>query len=598
MLTKPPHESIACCCFGDLCNNSTDLEFIFPDDYSVQSTEIQKFTTAKSLPIKENASSSGGQGDSNLTLLITVPAVFFLLALCFTLLYKFFRHRPKSFNFPLHFRGSKSKCSCNFHQNKSSASACTCGRTVKSSGENKLMNGSANLETSSNDKQWFSKNELEGLGSSVKKVELISHGCFGQVWHGRYKSCESITSEGDGALKSMSELDVAVKIFRTVQKESWETEVNFYRIPGISHPNILKYYGADQVVNNESEPPELEFWLVTEYHELGSLHDFFVSHTLSWTDLLRLAIGIARGLSHLHSEQNSPNVVAGHHLKPSVAHRDLNSRNILLKNDLTACIADFGLAIRFEPDFFPSTAHPQLGTRRYMAPEVLDGAIQFTRDAYLRIDVYAMGLVFWELMSRCYGDENSPLEITSPYRAPFESELGAAPTIEELRHFIVYEKRRPKFESAWDCYPSMRALWETVEECWDQDAEARLSAGCVTERLTSLSHQPWSGFQPLDRCMLSSMPFGSGVSPLHPLYELIHSPTLVPTRTAPTIHSPSRAVPGGTVFFPVPSTSVPAMSSPTGLSLATSLPVPYCAHELPKSAACPPSSSSISSVHP
>ena len=44
--------------------------------------------------------------------------------------------------------------------------------------------------------------------------------------------------------------------------------------------------------------------------------------------------------------------------------------------------------------------HTQVGTSRYMAPEVLEGAISFQREAYLRIDVYAFGLILWELASR------------------------------------------------------------------------------------------------------------------------------------------------------------------------------------------------------
>lgn len=36
-----------------------------------------------------------------------------------------------------------------------------------------------------------------------------------------------------------------------------------------------------------------------------------------------------------------------------------------------------------------------------MAPEVLEGAINFQRDSFLRIDMYAVGLVLWELASRC-----------------------------------------------------------------------------------------------------------------------------------------------------------------------------------------------------
>lgn len=45
--------------------------------------------------------------------------------------------------------------------------------------------------------------------------------------------------------------------------------------------------------------------------------------------------------------------------------------------------------------------HFKVGTRRYMAPEVLEGAINFSREAFLRIDMYAFGLCLWELLSRC-----------------------------------------------------------------------------------------------------------------------------------------------------------------------------------------------------
>lgn len=49
-----------------------------------------------------------------------------------------------------------------------------------------------------------------------------------------------------------------------------------------------------------------------------------------------------------------------------------------------------------------------------MAPEVLEGAINFQRDSFLRIDMYAMGLVLWELVSRCSdidGESNRAAEM-------------------------------------------------------------------------------------------------------------------------------------------------------------------------------------------
>ena len=62
----------------------------------------------------------------------------------------------------------------------------------------------------------------------------------------------------------------------------------------------------------------------------------------------------------------------------------------------------------------------QVGTIRYMAPEVLEGAINFSRDAFLRIDMYACALVLWELASRCKMTENN-FQVFD-YKLPFEAE--------------------------------------------------------------------------------------------------------------------------------------------------------------------------------
>lgn len=49
---------------------------------------------------------------------------------------------------------------------------------------------------------------------------------------------------------------------------------------------------------------------------------------------------------HIH-EEILPSKGEGY--KPAIAHRDFKSKNVLLKADLTACIADFDLALVFEP---------------------------------------------------------------------------------------------------------------------------------------------------------------------------------------------------------------------------------------------------------
>ncbi|KAE9411819.1 hypothetical protein Angca_002957, partial [Angiostrongylus cantonensis] len=60
---------------------------------------------------------------------------------------------------------------------------------------------------------------------------------------------------------------------------------------------------------------------------------------------------------------------------------------------LTACIADFGLAAVFSSPQIDDQVTGQVGTFRYMSPEVLEGATEFTIPAFQRIDVYAMALV-------------------------------------------------------------------------------------------------------------------------------------------------------------------------------------------------------------
>ena len=45
------------------------------------------------------------------------------------------------------------------------------------------------------------------------------------------------------------------------------------------------------------------------------------------------------------------------------------------------------------------------------------------------------------------------------------------------------QKARPLIKDHWRLHPGMAALCDTIEECWDQDAEARLSASCVMERI-------------------------------------------------------------------------------------------------------------------
>ncbi|XP_059353748.1 activin receptor type-2A isoform X2 [Carassius carassius] len=291
----------------------------------------------------------------------------------------------------------------------------------------------------------------------LQLLELKARGCFGCVWKAQ------LLNE-----------HVAVKIFPVQNKQSWQSEYEIYSLSGMKHENILHFIGAEKRGNGI----DIELWLITAYHEKGSLTDFLKANVVSWNELCLIAQTFVRGLAYLH--EDIPNLKDGH--KPAIAHRDIKSKNVLLKHDLTACIADFGLALKFEAGKSTGDTHGQVGTRRYMAPEVLEGAISFQRDAFLRIDMYATGLVLWELASRCTAADGPVDE----FCLPFEEEAGLHPSLEDMQDVVVHKKLRPIFREHWLKHTGLAMLCETVEECWDHEAEARLSAGCVEERILSM----------------------------------------------------------------------------------------------------------------
>ena len=83
---------------------------------------------------------------------------------------------------------------------------------------------------------------------------------------------------------------------------------------------------------------------VTTPHYLMSIIVYFRPSIKTWASKFQLlmAHSTATGISHLHTE------IRGTKGKPMIAHRDIKTRNILIKRDLTCVIADFGLAVRYD----------------------------------------------------------------------------------------------------------------------------------------------------------------------------------------------------------------------------------------------------------
>ncbi len=214
------------------------------------------------------------------------------------------------------------------------------------------------------------------IARSIQIGDSIGSGRYGQVYIGRYQGEK-----------------VAVKKFTSWDEKSWFREAEIYRTVLLRHENILGFFASDMVSNNGVT----ELWLITEYHAHGSLYDYLHVKAISQETMLKMSMSICSGLSHLHTE------LFGTQSKPAMAHRDMKSKNILVKSNLTCCIADFGLAVIKESvNTVNVPANPKQGTKRYMSPEILSEAINMLNfESFKQADVYAVGLVLWELCKLC-----------------------------------------------------------------------------------------------------------------------------------------------------------------------------------------------------
>ncbi|XP_054162724.1 putative uncharacterized protein DDB_G0282133 [Oppia nitens] len=330
------------------------------------------------------------------------------------------------------------------------------------------MTGNALPEMSTQDNTSQLCDDYENL----HLIEEIGRGKYGCVWRA-----------------SLNGQTVALKKFRHQYRQYAFNEKDIYLLSFMDLcPSLSRLMAFREMMLVDGR---YEYQLAISYAALGSLQDCLKRQTIDWTTLCKMSQTITQGLAYLHTE-----VTKEGDRKPCVAHRDLTSRNILVNEDKSCMISDFQFAIPTSGSQYCSsnkrldtqrTPLHAVGTLRYMAPEILIGAINLREceSALKQSDVYSLGLVLWEVASRC-SDLYQGIEVP-PYKQPFEKELGLDPTFEQMQVMVTRHKARPLFPDIWkDSNPAIRSLKETIEDCWDHDADARLTALCVVERLHEL----------------------------------------------------------------------------------------------------------------
>jgi class 3 adenylate cyclase/tetratricopeptide (TPR) repeat protein len=180
---------------------------------------------------------------------------------------------------------------------------------------------------------------------------------------------------------------VAIKVPRL---KGAEAEQRFLlearQLAQLNHPGIVTVY--DVGVQDE------KLYIVSDYIQGTSLHVWLNNHQPTWQESARFAVEVAEALAYSHAH--------------CTVHRDVKPENIILQDNQTPVLVDFGLAISDE-----TAGDAELGcisgTPLYMSPEQAAGRGHRIDG---RTDIYSLGVVLYRMLCG-----------RLPFRAPHTSEL-------------------------------------------------------------------------------------------------------------------------------------------------------------------------------
>lgn len=202
----------------------------------------------------------------------------------------------------------------------------------------------------------------------------------GKRLDGRYELQEVIGVGGMAVVyKAYDNIDdriVAVKILKDEFLASEEFRRRFKNeskaIAVLSHPNIVKVYDV-------SYGDKLQY-IVMEYVEGITLKEYIEQQgVISWKETVHFTTQILRALQHAHDK--------------GIVHRDIKPQNIMLLENGTIKVTDFGIA-RFSRSETRTMTDTAIGSVHYISPEQARGDI--TDD---KSDIYSVGVVMYEMLT-------------------------------------------------------------------------------------------------------------------------------------------------------------------------------------------------------
>ncbi|CAN7129659.1 unnamed protein product [Brassica rapa subsp. narinosa] len=288
--------------------------------------------------------------------------------------------------------------------------------------------------------QVFSYEELEEATENFSRE--LGNGGFGTVYYGVLKDGRAV------AVKRLYE--------RSLKRvEQFKNEIDILK--SLKHTNLVILYGC-------TSRHSTELLLVYEYISNGTLADHLhgdraEARPICWPVRLNIAIETASALSFLH--------------KSGIIHRDVKTTNILLDENSTVKVADFGLSRLFSMDQTHVSTAPQ-GTPGYVDPEYYQ-CYRLNEKS----DVYSFGVVLAELIS-----SKEAVDIT---RHRHDINL-ANMAVSKIQNNAVHELLDPSLGFSKD--PEVKRMMVSVAElafrCLQQEREGRPSMDEIVEILKGI----------------------------------------------------------------------------------------------------------------
>ncbi|XP_053191926.1 tyrosine-protein kinase receptor TYRO3 [Scomber japonicus] len=271
------------------------------------------------------------------------------------------------------------------------------------------------------------KNKLQDVLIPERQLTLghmLGKGEFGSVREAYLKTDDSSVQR------------VAVKVLKSDITSSGDIEQCLKEaayMKDFHHPNVIQLIGVSlhRRVSQRLPVP----MVVLPFMKHGDLHTFLLLSRLGeqpfdlpLQTLVQFMLDISRGMEYLSSR--------------SIIHRDLAARNCMLDENMSVCVADFGLSKKiYSGDYYRQGSVSKLPVK-WIALESLADNVYTTHS-----DVWAFGVTMWEIMTRGQ----------TPYPGVENSEI--------YEYLIKGERLKKPADCREDIYELMHSCWSPVPKC-------------------------------------------------------------------------------------------------------------------------------------